>query len=182
MRWEKIVAGKGRGMNYGIGRATEKQNALFFLLVCAAVAIWARMRKRETRITEPTAPLSWGNSTNATGVTTMAHLGRRDNDKTSYAPGEAVTVTFTGGGLRRYRRWRLDPRHPLSEQRGNRQKHGHGLPTQGWKWIPITFSTTAPAAAGTYTYQAAWFGNLYDSGNTTTANQANRGYRQTHLR
>ena len=42
MSWEKIVASKGGDMNQGIGTRHGKAGiVVFFLLACAAFALWA---------------------------------------------------------------------------------------------------------------------------------------------
>jgi hypothetical protein len=99
-----------------------------------------------------------------------AGLGATTN-KTTYSPGEAVTVTFTGGrssGATVGGGW-IRAILYLNNVEVARST-GTGSPPRGGAGFPITFTTTAPTAAGSYSYQAAWFGNSFDSGNQTAAN------------
>jgi hypothetical protein len=73
-------------------------------------------------------------------------------------------VTFTGGNQSGWIRALLY-RNNVEVARSSGSTGMGGGPS-----FPITFTTTAPSTSGAYTYQAAWFGNLYDSNNTTAAN------------
>ena len=79
-------------------------------------------------------------------------------DKTTYAPGEALSVTFTGGQQSGWIRAILY----LNNQEVARSTGPTGM--GGGAGFPITFSTTAPTTPGTYSYEAAWFGNTNNSG------------------
>lgn len=92
------------------------------------------------------------------------HHGARNfnttTNKATYAPGEAVTVTFSGGSKSGWIRailYRDNVEVARSSGTG-----GKG----GGAGYPITFNTTAPATAGSHTFTAAWFGNSNDSGST----------------
>lgn len=79
--------------------------------------------------------------------------------KTSYQPGETVSVTVNGG----YRNGWV--RAVLFDQSGAeiaRSPKGSSF--------PITISAPAPATPGTYTWQGAWYGNKYDSSGATFGN------------
>jgi hypothetical protein len=86
-------------------------------------------------------------------------------DKLTYSPGETVTVTFSGGSqsgwIRAY----------LYDNNGTQVDISTGPSGMGGgPGFPVTLTGPAPATPGTYTFTAAWFGNLYDTGNTTNAN------------
>jgi MYXO-CTERM domain-containing protein len=82
-------------------------------------------------------------------------------DKGTYTPGEALGVTFDGGSQTGWIRAILY----LNNAEVARST-GTGSPPRGGSGFPILFNTTAPATPGTYTYQAAWFGNSNDTGST----------------
>jgi len=174
MTRKQIVEGRSGSMSDGIGtRHGNAGIALFFLLVCAAVASWApNAEARDTYYGTFCAPCHGATPTTCNGC---HHHGPSGNaattNKTNYAPGEAVTVTFTGGrssGATVGGGWIRAILYLNNVEIA--RSTGTGSPPSGGSGFPITFTTTAPTAAGTYTYQAAWFGNLYDSGNTTNAN------------
>lgn len=80
-------------------------------------------------------------------------------NKASYQPGETVSVTINGG----YRSGWV--RAVLFDQSGAeiaRAPSGSSF--------PITISAPAPAVAGTYTWQGAWYGNKYDANGATFGN------------
>jgi len=86
-------------------------------------------------------------------------------DKTTYAPGEMMAVTFRGGSESGWIRAILYNQGNVELARSTGPS-GRG----GGAGFPITFTVPAPAASTTpYTYTAAWFGNMYDTGNLTTA-------------
>ncbi len=82
-------------------------------------------------------------------------------DKGTYTPGEALGVTFNGGSQTGWIRAILY----LNNVEVARST-GTGSPPRGGSGFPILFNTNAPATPGTYTYQAAWFGNSNDTGST----------------
>src|SRR5512146_580121 len=79
-------------------------------------------------------------------------------DKTSYAPGETVSVTITGG----YRSGWI--RAILYDQNMKELARSTGPNTMGGgSGYPITLTAPAPSTAGTYTWNVAWYGNQYDA-------------------
>jgi hypothetical protein len=80
-----------------------------------------------------------------------------DTDKATYAPGETVTVTFSGG----YRGGWV--RGILYNNAGVEVDRNTGTGST----FPITLTGTAPSTPGNYTFTAAWYGNAYDSGGAT---------------
>src|SRR5512133_90120 len=81
-------------------------------------------------------------------------------DKTSYAPGETVTVTLTGGtrtgwiGARLYNQSGVEIARPTGNQ------SGMGSSTT----FPAVLSAPAPLTAGTFTWKMAYFGNQDGTG------------------
>jgi hypothetical protein len=75
-------------------------------------------------------------------------------DKASYAPGEQVTVTITGGYRSGWVRALLydDAMQELARSSG---PGGMG----GGSGFPVTLSAPAPGAPGAYTWNVAWYGN-----------------------
>lgn len=96
-------------------------------------------------------------------------------DKASYAPGEAMVVTISGGyRARTARAVVFDGPNPTTAVQkaistGTLDPVG-GAPINAPAWTgsaPATIilsSFTAPTAAGTYTWCGAWYGNDYDLG------------------
>ncbi len=77
-------------------------------------------------------------------------------NKTSYAPGETVTVTMTGGYRTGWLRgFLLD--QDLNELARSTCPGGFGNCTTSV--YPITFTATAPSTPGTYSWAVAWYGN-----------------------
>ncbi len=82
-------------------------------------------------------------------------------DKTTYQPGEAVSVLITGGyrsGWVRVILYNGDPTAGGTELARSTGPTGMG----GGPGFPITLSGAAPTAPGTYTFSASWYGNSYD--------------------
>jgi hypothetical protein len=82
-------------------------------------------------------------------------------DKTSYQPGETVSVTINGGyrsGWVRAVLYNGDPAAGGVEVARSSGPNGEG----GGQSFPITLTGTAPATAGTYKFSASWYGNQYD--------------------
>ncbi len=82
-------------------------------------------------------------------------------DKTSYQPGESMSVTINGGyrsGWVRAILYSGDPAAGGVEITRSTGPSGIG----GGSSFPITLTAAAPAAAGSYTYYASWYGNQYD--------------------
>jgi len=80
-----------------------------------------------------------------------------DTDKTTYSPGEAMTVTVDGG----YRgNW---VRVILYDETGTEITRSTGPSgIGGGAALPVVLDATAPLTPGTYTYTASWYGNQYD--------------------
>ena len=96
-------------------------------------------------------PDSNKNTLNLTGAT----------DKTSYAPGETVSVRISGGYRSGWVRAILYDQN-MNELARSTGPNGEG----GGAGFPITLKAPAPAAGGTYTWNVAWYGNQYDLGQT----------------
>jgi MYXO-CTERM domain-containing protein len=101
-----------------------------------------------------THPDSNKNSINLTGTT----------GKTSYAPGETVTVTVSGGYRSGWVRVLLyDQNLQQVARSGGTTLPGFSAPCCG-PGFPVTLSAPAPTTPGTYTWWVAWYGNQYDAG------------------
>jgi hypothetical protein len=99
------------------------------------------------------------NNINVTGTT----------NKSTYAPGENVSVTVSGG----YRP--SAARAILYDQNSAVVDISTGtgaIPVNAPQW-PVTLSASAPATPGTYTWKVAWYGNQYDSGGAAFGNGSN---------
>lgn len=79
-------------------------------------------------------------------------------NKTTYAPSETVSVTITGGYRTGWIRAILYDQNMVELARSS-GPNGLG----GGPGYPITLSAPAPAAAGTYTWNVAWYGNQFDA-------------------
>jgi len=83
-------------------------------------------------------------------------------DQTEYAPGATVTVTLDGG----YRTGWI--RANLYDNTGTLVDTSTGpVGLGGGSGFPVTLTGPAPAAPGTYTFTAAWYGNAYDAAGAT---------------
>ena len=83
-------------------------------------------------------------------------------DKTTYQPGETVSVTFNGGyrsGWVRAILYDQDMKE-LARSAGS-VASGADAPS-GASSLPVTLQAPAPTTPGTYKYSAAWYGNKYD--------------------
>ncbi|MGD0843495.1 MAG: hypothetical protein ABSA06_03905, partial [Geobacteraceae bacterium] len=81
-------------------------------------------------------------------------------NKASYAPGETVTVTMTGGyrtGWFRATLFAPDGVTELARSTGNDSGMGNSAT------YPATLTAPAPTTPGTYTWVIAWYGNKYDA-------------------
>lgn len=76
-------------------------------------------------------------------------------NKTSYAPGETVTVTMNGGWQSGWFRAYLYDGSMVQLARTNGASY------------PVTFTSTAPSTPGRHTWNVAWFGNQVDAGGAT---------------
>ena len=82
-------------------------------------------------------------------------------DKSSYAPGETVTVTVTGGYRTSWLRVLLFDNAFTELARSSCPGGMGGCTTSVY---PITLTAPAPQTPGTYTWSVAWYGNRYDAG------------------
>lgn len=82
-------------------------------------------------------------------------------DKTTYAPGETVTVTVTGG----YRTgWvRVNLYDQSMNQLARSSCTPGGLGGCATSVFPVTLTAPAPNTPGSYTWHASWFGNLNEA-------------------
>ena len=86
--------------------------------------------------------------------------------KTSYAPGETVSVTIAGGYRNGWVRAILYDQNMVELARATGPS-GEG----GGAGLPIALNAPAPTSAGNHTWYVAWYGNKYDLtevGKTTT--------------
>jgi hypothetical protein len=81
-----------------------------------------------------------------------------ETDQTTYAPGETVSVTITGGYRTGWIRAILYDQN-MTELARSTGPDGVG----GGPGYPIMLSAPAPTAAGTYTWNVAWYGHQNDS-------------------
>ena len=79
-------------------------------------------------------------------------------NKTSYAPGETVTVTITGGYRTGWIRAVLYDQNKVELARSTGNASGMGSSTT----YPATLTAPAPTTPGTYTWKVAWYGNEFD--------------------
>jgi hypothetical protein len=80
-------------------------------------------------------------------------------DKGSYAPGEMVTVTITGGYLTGWLRVVLYDQNMVELARSSGNDSGMG----GAANYPATLRAPAPATPGTFAWKVAWYGNQVDA-------------------
>ncbi|QWV92420.1 hypothetical protein KP004_14560 [Geomonas oryzisoli] len=108
------------------------------------------------------------NTINVTGTT----------NKTSYAPGETVSVTIAGGYRTGWVRAVLLDQSGAQLAISSGTASGMGSSTT----LPAVLTAPAPAAGGTYTWQVGWYGNQYDIAGAAfgswlpDANNPNHGY------
>ena len=100
-----------------------------------------------------THPSSAKSSINVAGVT----------NKTSYAPGETVSVSLTGGYKSGWVRVVLYDQNSVEVARSSGNDSGQGSSAT----YPATLSAPAPSTPGTYTWKAGWYGNVYDKSGAT---------------
>jgi hypothetical protein len=117
-------------------------------------------------------------------------------DKSSYAPGETVTVTVTGGYKSGWVRVLLLDQSLTELARSTCPPDGKGGCTTSA--YPVTLTAAAPSTPGTYTWAVAWYGNYqyeksgpyFGSGNsgalqpgyfTPDADNINHGYQTVSL-
>jgi len=163
-------------MNHGIGNHYGKAGfVLFFLFACTAVVFWApNASAQSTYYTSRGCSGCHGTTpTTCNGCHEHGVRGRGGTpqsasvNKTSFAPGENIIVTLSGGrtsGATNGGGWvrGILYRDNVEIARST----GTGSPPRGGSGLPITFTTPAPTTPGTYTYAAAWFGNTSNNGLT----------------
>lgn len=100
-----------------------------------------------------THPDSSKSTMNVSGVT----------NKTSYAPGETISVTVNGGYRSGWVRTLLYDQnmHEVARSTGT-VLTGFSAPSRGPS-LPVTLTAPAPTTPGTYTWTVAWYGNAYDA-------------------
>ena len=88
-------------------------------------------------------------------------------DKATYGCGEQVTVTLSGGSKSGWIRALLFDQNGLEIARatGPTGAGDDGAPDP--VVFPVVLSAPAPIGKGTYTWEAAWWGSPYDTGNLT---------------
>ena len=100
-----------------------------------------------------THPNSAKNAINVTGTT----------NKSTYAPGELVTVTISGGYRTGWIRAVLYDQNMVELARSTGNDSGMG----GSAIYPVTLSALAPATPGTFSWKVAWYGHLFDATGAT---------------
>jgi hypothetical protein len=86
--------------------------------------------------------------------------------KATYAPGETVNVTVTGGYQSGWVRVNLYDQD-MVELASSSCPGGLGGCTTSL--LPATLTTTAPTTPGTYTWRAAWYGNAHEAASGLTS-------------
>jgi hypothetical protein len=171
-------------MKYGTGIHYHKTGVILFLfLAFAALAAWAPRAEAYGSYFTPDcggchvgqtgADAGSGSfcgtchahgvhaSSSKTGINVTA-----STDKTSYAPGETVSVTIRGGYRSNSARAVLYDQNMAQVAVSTGTPSSGGAPVNAPVW-PRTLTASAPTAPGTYTWRAAWYGNLNDSGSAT---------------
>lgn len=114
--------------------------------------------------TAAVAPLPTCNGCHAHGTHGDAGKGSvnlaASADKTTYAPGENVVVTVTGGYQSGWVRVNLYDEGMVQLARSSCPGGLGGCSTSV---LPVTLTTTAPSAPGTYTWRVAWYGNVHEA-------------------
>ncbi|GAB4389715.1 MAG: hypothetical protein Kow0025_16800 [Thermodesulfovibrionales bacterium] len=88
-------------------------------------------------------------------------------DKGTYAPGEAMAISVTGGNRSGWARVIVYDQNGVEAARSTGPGgtgSGESLPG------PIVLAASAPQAPGTYTYSASWYGNAYDKSSAAFVN------------
>src|SRR5512133_637425 len=98
-----------------------------------------------------------GHGTHPSSAKTAINVAGTTN-KSTYAPGETVTVTITGGYRTGWIRAVLYNQNGVELARSSGHDSGMGSSAT----YRATLSAPAPAAAGTDTWQVGWYGNQYD--------------------
>ncbi len=84
-------------------------------------------------------------------------------DKTTYQPGEAISVTISGGYRSGWARAVLYDQNMIELDRSTGTVISGAIAPSGAAAFPVTLSGQAPATPGTYTFNASWYGNKYDA-------------------
>jgi hypothetical protein len=100
-------------------------------------------------------------------------------NKSSYAPGEPVIVTITGGYRTGWFRAALFDQNMVELARTTGNDSGMGSSAA----FPVVLTASAPATSGNYSWKVAWYGNQYDASGaafgpdwTLDPNNPNHGY------
>ncbi len=144
-------------------RYAKKGIVLFFFLLFAASAFLAGRADAQSSFFSGRGCTSCHSAAGSTCKGCHFHGAsnlRATPNKTTFAPGETVTVTFNGGSQSGWVRGILY-RDNVEVARSSGAGGMGGGPS-----LPITFTTPAPTAPGSYTYAAAWFGNTANNGST----------------
>lgn len=88
-------------------------------------------------------------------------------DKSTYAPGETVSVTINGGYRTGWIRTLLFDQSMVELDRSTGTIASGAIAPSGGPGFPVTLSAPAPTTPGTYTWNVAWYGNQYDAGGAT---------------
>ncbi len=99
-----------------------------------------------------THPDSSKSSINITGTT----------NKTSYQPGETMSVTINGGYRSGWVRAILYDQNMKELARSTGTVIAGAIAPSGAASFPVTLQGAAPATPGNYTYNVAWYGNKFD--------------------
>jgi hypothetical protein len=99
--------------------------------------------------------------THASSAKTGINVAGATN-KTSYAPGESVTVTVTGGYRTGWIRAYLYDEN-MVQLAISTGPNGDG----GGSGYPVTFTAPAPSTTGSHIWNVAWYGNQFDAGGGT---------------
>jgi len=180
MKERNIEVGKCGNIRNGIWKSYKRSGIVLFAFIAfAALAAWAPVAGAESGF-YTSRGCSGCHGTAATTCNGCHNHGpaglSAQTNKTTYAPGEAITVTVNGGrssGATVRGGWV----RALLYLNNVEIARSTGPSTMGGgASFPITFSKagpnntgatlTAPTTPGTYTYQAAWFGNSNNSGST----------------
>jgi hypothetical protein len=83
-------------------------------------------------------------------------------DKTTYQPGETMSVTVNGGYRSGWCRIIVYDQNMQELARSTGTVISGAIAPSGAPSMPVTLHVPAPTTPGTYTYNGAWYGNKYD--------------------
>lgn len=83
-------------------------------------------------------------------------------DKTSYQPGETISVTIKGGYRSGWVRALLYDQNMKEMARSTGTVIAGATAPSGAPSFPVTLQAPAPTTPGTYTFNASWYGNKFD--------------------